>query len=502
MWEGQTTSDGEERGGAWLFSRLALRYWPMLLPRLFQIVVLMGLLPLSLIGAGRPEPRLILNSPTLTASEKFVLAQVLAGQSADLKSEFADESGRVLRAAFLEAVLTQSGTNIHRNGFSIEHAVVLDPLDLRNAVVRYETSLTGCRFAGEVNFSKSVFEKGLSLAGSSFGSSAKFFSMKVGRIAIFDQTRFAADVNAAQMEIAGVFTAREAQFNSPTGLVDFTSLRTEGDAFFSHATFAGPVTFQSARLAESWRFDGSHFTNLTAIVNFEDVKVGAATTFVGCRLAGYVSFKDARFATLDFSKVTWPTVHNDHPWLWFNGMAYGRISAGSEKESWQNLYNLVERTAHGSAYSADVFARLDDYYRRLGFPRQADTFFRAQKRREREEVLSGPPWAWSFFLEKFVGYGRSPERAIFWSVAIIGIGCLMFRPNRMEPQKSEYTGRKYSPFWYSVDVYLPIIKLHDAEIWKPKEEYVLTHVWRRIHTILGWALIPIAIAAWTGMLSR
>ena len=46
------------------------------------------------------------------------------------------------------------------------------------------------------------------------------------------------------------------------------------------------------------------------------------------------------------------------------------------------------------------------------------------------------------------------------------------------------------------------LRLHDAEIWKPQEDCVLTHVWRRIHTILGWALIPIALAAWTGMLSR
>ncbi|MEO7676110.1 MAG: hypothetical protein ABIV39_05020, partial [Verrucomicrobiota bacterium] len=156
----------------------------------------------------------------------------------------------------------------------------------------------------------------------------------------------------------------------------------------------------------------------------------------------------------------------------------------------------------GSAYSADIFARLDDYYRKLGYPRQANAFFREQKKRERAEVLSGPSWAWSFFLEQFVGYGRSPERAIFWSVAIIGIGCVMFQPNRMEPQKSDYAGRKYSPFWYSVDVYLPIIKLHDAEIWKPKEGCVMTQIWRRIHTILGWALIPIAIAVWTGMLAH
>jgi hypothetical protein len=248
--------------------------------------------------------------------------------------------------------------------------------------------------------------------------------------------------------------------------------------------------------------DGSLFTHTNALVKFEEVKVGATTTLIGCRFAGYVSFKDARFTALDLSKVTWPTNHDDHAWLWLNGMTYGRISAGSEKDSCQNLQHLVERTAHGSAYSADVFTRLEDYYRKLGYSRPADSFFRVQKQREREEVLRGFAWAWSFFLEKFVGYGRSPERAIFWSVVIIGIGCVMFRPHRMEPQKSEYAERKYSPFWYSVDVYLPIIKLHDAEIWKPREDCVLTHVWRRIHTVLGWALIPIAIAAWTGMLSH
>ncbi|MEO5804874.1 MAG: pentapeptide repeat-containing protein, partial [Verrucomicrobiota bacterium] len=313
---------------------------------------------------------------------------------------------------------------------------------------------------------------------------------------------FAAEMNASQMEITGVFSVREAHFDSPTAPVDFTSLNVGGDTLFTRTTFAGPVTFQSAHIAENWRFDGSLFTNTTALVNFEEATVGAATTFTGCRFAGYVSFKDAKFTALDFSKVTWPAVHDDNPWLWLNGMTYLRISAGSEKDSWQNLYNLVQRTAHGSAYSADVFSRLDDYYRKLGYPRQANTFFRAQKKREREEVLSGPSWAWSFFLEQFVGYGRSPERAIFWSVAVIGFGCVMFRPNRMEPQKSEYSARKYSPFWYSVDVYLPIIKLHDAEIWKPKEEYVMTHVWRRIHTVLGWALIPIALATWTGMLSH
>ena len=468
--------------------------------RFFQTVALMVLLPLDLLGAAHSE--LQLDSSTLPTSERFVLAQVVAGKSADLGGQFVDETNRVLRAGFLEALLTQSGTNVHRNGVSIEHAVIVDALDLRNAEVQFETSLVECRFTGVADFSKSVFGKGFSLTGSTFDRPANFSSMKIGRSAGFDRTTFGAEVNATRMEVTGVLTAREAHFNSPTAPVDFTGLKTGGDAFFTRATFAGPVTFQSAQITENWRLDGSLFTNANAVVKFEEARVGAASTFVDCCFAGYVSFKDAGFGAVDFSKVSWPVTHSDHPWLWLNGMTYGRISAGSEKDSWQNIYNLVQRTTHGSAYSADVFTRLEDYYRKLGYSRPADSFFRAQKEREREEVLKGFAWAWSFFLEQFVGYGRSPERAIFWSVVIIAIGCAMFQPHRMEPQKSEYAERKYSPFWYSVDVYLPIIKLHDAEIWKPRENYVLTNVWRRIHTVLGWALIPIALAAWTGMLSH
>ncbi len=474
----------------------------MLAARFFQTIACYALVPICLYGADRPLPALRLDSPSLTVAEKYVLAQMVAGKPADLHSQFPEETNHILRAAFLEVLLTQSSTNVHRNGFAIQHAAVLEPLDLHNAQVHYETTLAECRFAGTVNFSKSSFENGFSLAGSTFDRSADFSSMKVARLAVLDQTSFTGEVNAAHMEIAGALSVREARFNSPTAPVDFTSLKTGGDACFLNATFAGPVTFQSTHISENWRFDGSRFSSPTALINFEEVSAGAATTFVGCHFAGYVSFRDAKFAALDFSRVAWPAAHDDSPWLWLNGMSFTRISAGSEKDSWQNLYDLVQRTAHGSAYSADVFANFDSYYLKLGYPRQASTFFRAQKKREREEVLSGAFWAWSFFLEQFVGYGRSPERAIFWSIAIIGVGCLMFRPSRMEPQKAEHRTRTYSPFWYSVDVYLPIIKLNDAEIWKPKEQYVLSHIWRRIHTVLGWALIPIAIAAWTGMLSH
>ncbi|HWN96885.1 MAG TPA: pentapeptide repeat-containing protein, partial [Methylomirabilota bacterium] len=338
----------------------------MLWNRILGTASLLVLFPLCLGAASRSAPKFSLDTRTLTPAEKFVLEQVAAGKSANLKSQFSDETNLVLRGAFLEALLTQHATNVHRNGVSIEYATVLDAIDLRNAAVRYEVNLVECRFLAEVNFSKSLFENSLSLASSTFQRPVGFSAMKIGRAATFDRASFGAEVNAAQMEVTGVLSARETHFNSRTGAVDFTSLKVTGDAFFTRATFAGPVTFQYAHLAENWRFDQSAFTNPAALVNFEAVKVGATTSFSEARFAGYVSFKDARFAALDFSKVHWPVTHADHAWLWLNGMTYQRINAGSEKESWQNLHSLVQRTAHKSAYSADIYATLDDYYRRLG----------------------------------------------------------------------------------------------------------------------------------------
>jgi hypothetical protein len=53
-----------------------------------------------------------------------------------------------------------------------------------------------------------------------------------------------------------------------------------------------------------------------------------------------------------------------------------------------------------------------------------------------------------------------------------------------------------------MDLFLPLVKLQDAEMWKPRDDQWFARFWSRIHTILGWALIPIAVAAWTGMLEK
>lgn len=439
----------------------------------------------------------------LSAAEKYLVDQAASGEVADLSEQFTNAAARVIRGRLLEELLTGARENfsMHRNGLLIEGAVVRELLDLRNSTIAHDTRLARCSFEGGVNLSKSGFESSFSVEGSVFNGPATFYAMKVGRGFFLQKTVFNAAVDFSQMEVGGVLIAGEASFNAPSHSAEFAGLKVSGNAFFTNATFAGPVNFQYSHITESFRLDGVRCTNARALVCFEAVKVAGLASVAGADFAGYVSFKDATLNSLDLSDVKWPG-HKYEEWLWLNGLSYQRIAAGPQMNSWSNLFWLVDHAAHRSAYSTDVYTSLREFYRREGYPRQANKFFIAQKRREREEVLHGAAWGWSLFLDWFVGYGRSPERALFWSAAIVLFGMKVFRPPFMEPRRQDAKPDRYSPFWYSMDLFLPLVKLQDADMWKPRDESRFARFWSRIHTMLGWALIPIAVAAWTGMLEK
>ncbi|UCC66802.1 MAG: hypothetical protein JSW32_02340, partial [Deltaproteobacteria bacterium] len=74
------------------------------------------------------------------SAEKWVLEKVKRGELADLSKQFPEESDRVIRASFLEKLLTDSIKNVkvHRHGVRIAHAVLTEPVDLVNAEIPHE----------------------------------------------------------------------------------------------------------------------------------------------------------------------------------------------------------------------------------------------------------------------------------------------------------------------------------------------------------------------------
>ena len=478
------------------------RYEPSLftvLPRLIAAMLTLWLMPRYMAAASHEAATA--GAPGI--AEKYLIDQVAAGKVANLTAAFPDAGARVIRGVFMEELLTGSRKDcvIHRNGVQIEGAVVREMIDLRNAEITCDTQLVRCRFDGGVNFSKSIFKDGLSVEETAFHDPANFSEMKISRGFNLQKALFKQSANFEQLEVTGVLQAGGVTFDEENGTVTFNNLKAGSTAYFTNALFAGAVDFKNSRVLGDLRFDGARFTHPTAFASFEGLKVEGSTFFSQAQFAGYASLKDSRFNALDLANVKWPEREYGE-WLWLNGVGYQRISAGEDRSSWSNLLALVNRAAHRSAYSSDIYSSLAEFYRREGYPREANQFLIAQKRREREEALHGMEWWWSLFLDWFVGYGRSPERALVWSISIVLVGMLVFRPHRMEPRTTNLKTDFYSPFWYSIDLFLPLIKLQDAELWKPRDNFRFARFWSRLHTMLGWALIPIAVAAWTGMLGK
>ena len=75
---------------------------------------------------------------------------------------------------------------------------------------------------------------------------------------------------------------------------------------------------------------------------------------------------------------------------------------------------------------------------------------------------------------------------------------LRLREDDGEKKKDDEDG--YNPWWYSIGLFLPIVDLEDAKKWTVKPEHKWRRHYMRVHVILGYLLVPIGLAAWTGLI--
>jgi hypothetical protein len=98
----------------------------------------------------------------------------------------------------------------------------------------------------------------------------------------------------------------------------------------------------------------------------------------------------------------------------------------------------------------------------------------------------------------FLGYGRLPLPPLLWSIGIVTLGTFLFvEKTRMGRSTKEETGGvPYSRFWYSLELFLPVVDLGMAKGWRPQKRALRAYA--RIHQLAGWILIPVSLAALTG----
>ncbi len=394
---------------------------------------------------------------------------------------------------------------------------------------------------------------------------AVFDGLKIGGAALFNHAVFAGPVTFVTADVGGQFQAEAAQFSDPEHAANFNGLKVGNIAWFNKALFAGPTDFRGASVGGQFWADETRFEHAQQTAMFKGMKVDNAAYFRNVAFAGPTSMADATFLDLFVSgaqkgaapptpllDLSRTVVRRDlrledlrlrelvatsirvagvaylgrlqvqssadlehssflaltlHDVVWpeqpaqfrLNGTTYQLLSVEQSSDPRAELLALT----NNSAYSTQVYAELEAYFRQQGDVAWANRAYVAQRRRERAENLTwlSIDWWWNGFLDGFVLYGRGPGRALLWGAFVIVAGWVIFRrKSGMRPRGRTVPVTDYWAFWYSLDLFLPFLDLQVANQWEPRPERRLARHYVRIHALLGWVLVPIGLLSVTGII--
>jgi hypothetical protein len=249
-----------------------------------------------------------------------------------------------------------------------------------------------------------------------------------------------------------------------------------------------------------------------------------------------LDLREARFGSIGFDTKSLP--HRDK--LWLHGMTYDSFhDAVPTDAAW--WINFIERQTTESpdslrlateagqlkALNASKEARrrlkqAESSRRPLPQPyEQAAKVLRAHGHAEeanailiakedaRSRAMSKPSfrWTWHLLSGLLIGYGYRPRRAFFVAVAFVlfgwGVFCVGNHFELMRPVRVD--GPAFVPFIYALETFTPLIKLKQADYWFPAMD-TTWGVWLArygyFHTVAGWVLTTLLVAALTGLMRR
>jgi hypothetical protein len=473
-------------------------------------------------------------SEPLRQTEAFILSQLSQGKSADLSEVDQDH----ISAKFLEKLITgRILRNIPHQGIRIEHAKVEGELDLSNVDVHHEVDLIECELLGQTDLSGAHFFHDLSFESSHFGT------VSAGRLIVDGDlnlrgVRFGGEVDFAASQIGGSLYAYDSQASQETRTMDFdhTTVKTIADfSGISGSNFidlgeadvqtlilggrALPFEGQSQRVMRVSKIDLEQaivrrqliIRDLELeILHAPGLSVAGRATIERTTIKSEADLTDSHFGTLVVTKdVVWP--NNDLPDQSFQlaGITFGSArSAVADDQAFstdRDLETLLDNWIDKAAYSPQPYQQLEQALQKAGRPRLADLTFERMKQNERSSgSLSSLGRLKSILSSYLIGYGRRPEYSLLYAgLPIVLVGCIVFwRQQTVQPRRPRSEGEfiAYDPFWYSVALFVPLATLDATDMWIPRQDSLFLRTYARIHSLLGWILVPIGLAAITGLI--
>ena len=464
-----------------------------------------------------------------TPAEQAIARAIAAGQPADLTQ--LPEAQRTVRAAFLERALGQTAGQ--GNTITIVGAEVPDALEVgeRNdgIDVPMHLRLEGCHFAGRVlcsecHFHGSVtslrcrFDRGLNLNGSTVDGDlvlreatiATSERAKTGALALGD-VHVSGKLSLAGLRIDGGVAAAGLNVGSldiglagsKLGLLNLARLSAD-TATITGAAKGGvsPATLSlaGANVHSLLRLEGLSMNRLIA----RQLSVSGQAMFERTAVHGLLDFSSATLNSFRWSSTAWPKTMELDGFTFKTALVTPVAKAAGKGDDDDDDWTLEFLKRAG--YSQPAFQSYIDELTARGENTRADDVFFAMhhsQRRENFSVMNPATWLptiFDCFQEYFLGYGRTVVESLLWSVVFIAMGTWLFYRGRKDMVQTDDKGPCFAPFWYSLEMFLPVVDRGIAKSWRPKEAEKggsLLATYARVHQIAGWILIPVALAAMT-----
>ncbi len=421
---------------------------------------------------------------SLTAERRILEAAVSGNQQRADFSHERDDKARTVRSSVIENLLLTGRykhQKLSRLGFWVKNAIFEGALDLGSVTVPVTIHWQNCIFRDKATFSSAHFSTLLDLSGSSF-TDVVFNSTVVDDSLILNNVTVTGIAEFYHLGVKRELFARASKFQS---------------AQFGQANVEGQMLFGEGDQRPAASFEDS--------LSLRDVKtrqLDLQNVVVKCAL----DLSHANVQTVVNLSVLGPCPAQEKCLpenVQVEGLSYGDLEPGAPG----NLRDLISHAGH---FSARSYTQLEEYYRTHGEPAEADKTFIDMRQKERNlmwdhwkespwEVLRLAPWLWSWSLYILVGYGRYPQNALYFSLLFVMLGTWVFwSEDCLEPRKKDEKAPSYHPLLYSFDLLTPFINLQLADYWSPKKDW--RQIYAHLHRIIGWILVPIGIAAITGII--
>jgi uncharacterized protein YjbI with pentapeptide repeats len=395
-----------------------------------------------------------------------------------------------------------------------------------------------CGF-GPVTFNRSLSFNSASLNGGiSFGNSRKAVTEFKG-----DADFMHAKIASCDFQLA-IFTGRALFVAAEIGRAIFRGalFQKGSDPSFRGAHFMNEALFQGAVFADKANFMDCHFASMAHFsreershegicfpgaafheASFNHAQFEADGQFEETIFHGNANFRETTARVLLFSSTGHVRgVSQFQGKTDLRGCTYDSIQA-----DWKTLLGRFVGATNPQLYDRQPYLQLERSYRQAGRDHDADDIYLCRQLVERGQKRAAHqrgPWLKSFLHGFIANYGVRPYRLLVIPIILLALGTIVLsRPNAVSmkreavevsppaaqerPTKSSPESEGYSRWGLaarlSFRIFIPV-ELPLASHWEPSDGHLLEYVrFSDVATVLkigGWILVPLGVAALTGLL--